>query len=90
MSTIKVGDRVRSFHFTSRDLNGERACYVEGVVMEITPPIEGCARYAIKVDRNIWGGVDHCEGYGGFVYPPINGTPRSLSDEPCNGVEKID
>ena len=46
-TTIEEGDRVRSFDFPSYfptagvsglDLDGERACYVEGVVEEITHP----------------------------------------------------
>ena len=53
---IQVGSKVRSFDF-ARDgrgcqLEGERACYVEGVV-EGFKDLEGCERYVTRVDRKV-------------------------------------
>ena len=81
---IQVGDRVRSFDFeghpSARALEGESACFVEGVVRNITNPevdtmFRDCAHYEIRVDRRIFGGVE-TEVVGGLVYPPVNGTTR--------------
>ncbi len=81
---IQVGDRVRSFDFADtfedgtqygRDLEGERACYVEGVVVGFDN-IEGCDRYRILVDRDVFGGKDDDRRIGRLVTPPINGTPK--------------
>ena len=91
---IKVGDRVRSFDFTghpgARALEGESACFVEGVVRNITNPaidtmFRDCAHYEIRVDRRVFGGVE-TEVVGGLVYPPVNGTP-SLFSGPTDFVE---
>jgi|TARA_R110000824_G_scaffold351344_9_gene538395 hypothetical protein len=76
---IQVGDRVRSFDFAhARDISGERACYVEGVVEALVEQ-EGCPRYVIRVDLDIFRG---CQGaqdrVGTVVYPPTNGTPKSF------------
>ena len=81
---IKVGDRVRSFDFGSREVVGETACFVEGVVRNITNPdvdtmFRDCARYEIRVDRRVFGGVE-MEVVGGLVYPPTNGTPSTFGD----------
>ena len=70
---ITVGTRVRSYDFAhSRD------CYVEGVVQavgELVP--HSCARYSIKVDKDVFRGVDYTVGgrVGQTVFPPVNGTP---------------
>lgn len=81
---ISVGDRVRSFDFSrgpgGRDLSGERACYVEGHVEDFVT-IEGCLRYRILVDRDVFGGKDSTCRIGRYVHPPVNGTPR-LGGEP--------
>ena len=87
---IQVGDRVRSFDFPhSRDLEGERACYVEGYVHNIVSR-EGCKRYEIRVDRDVFGGVDSREKHrvGTVVYPPVNGTPK-LFGGVCDNVELV-
>ena len=85
---IKVGNRVRSFDFPrSRDLEGERACYVEGIV-EGFEHVEGCERYKIRVERKVWAGEEVENPYRGHVYPPLNGTPRTFGGE-CNGVELV-
>ncbi|WP_262300220.1 hypothetical protein [Microvirga sesbaniae] len=44
---------------------------------------EGCPRYTIRISRECYGaeGVDTydvCYGTGHLVYPPLNGTPKSL------------
>lgn len=64
----RVGDRVRSFDFArpgtddGRDLEGERACYMEGVVEAIVREdghgvrFPDCDRYRIRVDRIVFAG----------------------------------
>ncbi len=83
---IQVGDRVRSFDFAKsfddgaqfgRDLEGERACYVEGIVQDILE-VEGCQRYRILVDRDVFGGKEEDRRLGRWVSPPINGTLKSF------------
>ena len=76
---IVIGTRVRSFDFTGpgeygRDLEGERACYVEGEVVAFDH-LQGCPRYRILVDRDVFGGKEEETRLGDLVYPPINGTP---------------
>ena len=89
---IQVGSKVRSFDFArdgrGRDLEGERACYVEGVV-EGFKEVEGCERYIVRVDRKVFGGEEE-DILGRFphVYPPINGTPK-LFGGVCDGVELV-
>ena len=93
---IQVGDRVRSFDFAGsfedgeqfgRNLEGERACYVEGVVESFVER-EGCPRYEIRVNRDVFGGEDSDRRVGNLVYPPVNGTPSLFGDE-CNNVELV-
>lgn len=90
---IKVGSVVRSFDFAAgkygRDLEGERACYVEGVVEEIGEVIEGCPRYKIRVTRDVFGGEEKPTRVGTYVFPPINGTPTMLG-RVMESVEVID
>jgi hypothetical protein len=86
--TIKIGSRVRSFDFDSRDLTGDYACYVEGVVTAM-PDIEGCTRYEILVDRVVFGGKETLISRDHWVTPPVNGTPKFFDDDVCNGVELI-
>ena len=89
--SISVGDRVRSFDFArdgrGRQLLGERACYVEGIV-EGFKDIEGCPRYEIRVERKVWAGEEVAEPRRCFVYPPVNGTPKSFGGV-CDGVEVV-
>jgi hypothetical protein len=79
---IEIGNRVRSFDFADgpdgRALEGERACYVEGVV-EAIEEMEGCPRYRILVDRDVFGGNESDRRVGNTVFPPINGTPTLFS-----------
>jgi len=84
---IQVGDRVRSFDFAhARDILGERACYVEGHVVEADHVMRestygACPRYGILVDREVFGGEEVSNRrVGHHVYPPVNGTPKSLGD----------
>ena len=88
---IQVGDRVRSFDFVrgdfGRDLGGERACYVEGVVESFVER-EGCPRYEVRVDRDVFGGQDLDVRVGDLVYPPVNGTPK-LFGGVCDNVELV-
>lgn len=83
---IKVGDRVRSYDF---DIT--RQCYVEGVVEEITEPMEGCRRYKIRVERRTWEGEEEPlsdDPELRYVYPPLNGLPKLFGGY-TNGVEKL-
>jgi len=99
MSSIKVGDKVRSYDFP----DGLRTSWVEGVVAAITEPgvdcvvrlndeapqvvrFDDCPRYAILVTRAVWAGGESDQQ--GFVFPPVNGTPK-LFGEVCDGVEAI-
>jgi len=92
MSEIKVGDKVRSFDFADgewgRDLTGERACYVEGQVISIGMIMEGCPRYEILVERDVFGGEESDRRVGTQVYPPVNGTPSTMGG-PTDFVEKL-
>jgi hypothetical protein len=73
IQTITEGQRVRSFDFDGRDLEGERACYVEGTVMGFDN-IQGCDRYVIKVSKRVFGGEEVTPEDDTFI-PPVNGTP---------------
>ena len=79
--SISVGDRVRSFDFATspggRDLEGDRACYVEGVVEDLVR-IDGCLRYKILVERDVFGGKEESTRVGRYMHPPVNGTPRLI------------
>ena len=86
---IQVGSKVRSFDFPhSRDVSGEHACYVEGMV-EGFKEVEGCQRYIIRVDHKVFGGKEEdILGRFPYVYPPVNGTPK-LFGGVCDGVESV-
>lgn len=88
---IKIGDHVRSYDFPSDDDASRRDCYIEGVVREFRP-VDGCERYVIEIERDVWNGEDYSadsQRIGTRVYPPVNGTPK-LFGGVCNGVEKIE
>jgi len=89
--SISIGDRVRSFDFSTapggRDLDGDRACYVEGKVVGFDF-VEGCKRYRILVDRDVFGGKDEDRRQGALVTPPVNGTRKSFGGT-TNFVELI-
>jgi hypothetical protein len=85
---ININDTVRSFDFDMhRDLTGERACYIEGIVTGFTH-LEGCERYAIRVTREVWGG-EEVEIRRDQVFPPVNET-RSWLGGTTNNVEQIE
>lgn len=90
---IEVGTRVRSFDFPimtreglplGLELQGERACYMEGVIEAIgEDDLEGCRRYRILVDKIVRSGLEQPvvvgEGQRPLIYPPLNGTPTFCS-----------
>jgi len=96
---IQIGDKVRSFDFPGRDLTGERACYVEGIVVAIAPRprpcMDGIERYHIRITARVFGGIRKepreilAEYRRGLALPPVNGTRQYLGN-PTDGVEKID
>ena len=84
---ITFGSQVRSFDFHyMRDLEGPRACYMEGQVMGHTT-IEGCERYIIAVKRCVAGGKER-DNFPEVIYPPVNGTP-TWTGRVTDGVELI-
>lgn len=78
-TSIRIGDRVRSFDFDRKDITGERACFVEGVVEDFDY-LDGCRRYVIRVQVSVFGGKEEKKRVGTTVYPPVNGTPTMLGD----------
>ena len=88
---IQIGNRVRSFDFADgpdgRALKGDRACYVEGTVMAIEE-VQGCDRYRILVNRDVFQGEELENRVGREVFPPVNGTPTLISG-PTDFVEII-
>ena len=88
---IVIGSRVRSFDFANgeygRDVDGDRACYVEGKVVGFDH-VEGCDRYRILVDRDVFGGEESDRRVGRLITPPVNGTPKSFGGV-CDFVESI-
>ena len=80
---FSVGDRVRSFDFSrapgGRDLSGDRACYVEGRVVDLVH-VGGTLRYRILVERDVFGGEDSTCRVGRYAHPPVNGTPRCTGE----------
>ena len=96
---ITVGSKVRSFDFADtlrdgteygRDLEGERACYVEGTVVGFDDENFDCRRYKIQVERRVFGGKadDKVDPREAVVYPPVNGTPTMLG-RVTNNVELV-
>lgn len=87
---IKVGDKVRSFDFPvhNKEIEGEEACYVEGIVEDIGRFIDWqpCDMYKIKCTKKVFTGkeIDHEEYY----YVPVNGTGRTGGGV-CDGVVKV-
>ena len=96
---ITVGTKVRSFDFADtgrngevygRDLEGERACYVEGEVIGFDDENFECRRYKIQVERRVFGGKEDAkvDPREAVVCPPVNGTPTLLG-RVTNFVERI-
>jgi hypothetical protein len=94
-TTIKAGDRVRSYDFP--DNPEKEAFFIEGVVDCILQPFDlheptgavyrDCARYAVKAERRVvlHEEVDPPE----WFFTPVNGVAR-LFGGVCNGVERIE
>lgn len=64
-TTIKIGDRVRSFDFA-----GDATCYWVGTVTDIQ---YWRGTYEISVDFQVWEGKRSKDNYCEKLYPPING-----------------
>lgn len=95
LNIIAVGSRVRSFDFEGRELDGERACYVEGTVESVGKPPRGVAYvghdvYAIRVERVVFGGEElpEARNLGELVCPPVNGIPKMFGGH-TDGVTLI-
>lgn len=74
MNEININDEVRSFDFDSRDLEGEAACFVEGIVTDLTH-FAGCYRYDIQVTRRVYAGEEVEVKEGERVLHKFNGAP---------------
>lgn len=94
---IAVGSKVRSFDFAvpgkawGRDLDGERAAYVEGTLVGYEER-EGCLRAVIDVDRDVFGGKEKSGEYsrvGETVYPPANGVGYGFTGEATDFIEEL-
>ena len=66
--TLGVGDAVRSFDFPGRD-----DCYLDGVITGVVT-LDGCPRYALRVDSAHYADQPDPQPPGPYVYPPVNGT----------------
>lgn len=100
-----ASDNPAPTHKTGFDLEGERACYIEGLVMAIIEPGEtgpfgyksyDCIRVCIRVDRKVRQGVETLLTYEAIgphepklVYPPQNGVPTDMGNV-CCGIEVIE
>lgn len=73
---IEVGSAVRSFDFPHTDLEGDRACYIEGEVIGVSNDWGDCPRYAIRPTRRVAAGKElPKERWSGETFfPPLNGT----------------
>jgi len=87
-NVIEVGARVRSFDFApyNRDLEGERACFIEGVVEGVSREGWDCDRYVIRPTRRIAGGAERDFADDTLFFPPLNGTPGLIGGDQ-DGVE---
>ena len=89
---IKIGDTVRSFDFpdNTREAEGDKACYVEGVVEGIGRLLDWqpCDVYKIKCTKKVFGGKEIKE-HGEYYYVPVNGTRKLGSNRVTDGVIKI-
>lgn len=87
---LEIGDHVRSFDFpeTKLDLEGERACYIEGYIRGIQW-YDGCDRYKIQITKRVWGGVAEYIDEEKYVLPPVNGTLKLFGGY-TDGVYKIE
>lgn len=81
---IKIGDFVRAYDF-SKNQN----CYAEGVVKGFLK-YEGCQRYVIEVERDVFSGRELKCGKAGsrvcqLITPPVNGVQKVFGGE-CDSV----
>ncbi len=95
-----IGQRVRSFDFADQDIEGERACYVTGVVTGILKAgdlasdgetvFHDCDRYIIEAESRTFAGKPTDLVYDGQqFFPPLNGTPSWMGGI-MNGVVPIE
>ncbi len=74
----------RIYGMDTRITPSNRVDFIEGKVIAIGEIVhEGCPRYTIQITRECYGAEgtdssDVCYGVGHLVYPPLNGTPKSL------------
>ena len=78
-TTIKVGDRVRSFDFPDNAL-----CYFVGTV---TAMREVAQQYDIEVEYQVWQGEREASNYCATVHPSFNGTQGFFG--PLRGVQRV-
>lgn len=78
-TTIKVGDRVRSFDFPDN-----AQCYWVGTVESILPATQ---QYRVKVEYQVWENERESDNYCDAVCPPINGLRGIFG--PTRGVQRI-
>ena len=99
MARDLIGQRVHSFDFDDQDLDGERACYVTGVVTGILKTgevaedgetsFQDCDRYIIAAEsRTFAGQPQELVVPGQPFFPPLNGTP-SWRGRTMNGVVRV-
>tara|TARA_B100001287_G_scaffold240575_1_gene215048 strand:+ start:2577 stop:2864 length:288 start_codon:yes stop_codon:yes gene_type:complete len=91
VKTVKVGDKVRSFDFHSRDVEGIDACYVEGVVESIEghPMGYGDGEYVkFLITKKIFSGEERTETLGEYNWVPQNGQ-ENWNGKLTNHIEKI-
>lgn len=86
---IQIGDRVRSFDFDDRSVDGDDACYIEGKVTGYSvSPAYGYRVYVIATDLRVFGGEHEKVLDGHTTYVPVNGTP-TIRGRVTNGVVNL-
>lgn len=84
------GMRVASFDHPFEDLHfgrTERTGGIIGRIEKITPPIEGCARYEIRIEAFFRGdSYDAPERPDLVSHPPVNGTYAVMQGRQTFGV----
>ena len=100
---LAAGDRVRSFDFSDRGpdgfaVEGDHACFVEGVVEGILPAGEvhpcgarfpDCDRVVLRCTRRMFSGRSCPDDVGRRFFPPVNGIPKLFGGE-ANGIRHIE
>lgn len=94
---VELGSTVKSYDYPDMLDEDEESArlaegdFVEGVV-EGCVEFPDCLRYKIRVTRRLRRGRDvtaMSKEADGYVYPPLNGTPRTFGGE-CSGVVVVD